>query len=373
MAASPFMTEALALAGSVRGGELANPWVGAVVVRDGAVVARGATQPPGGLHAEAAALAGTDARGATLYVTLEPCAPFEGKRTPPCAEAIIAAGVSRVVVAMEDPHPQVAGRGIALLQAAGIEVELGDGRDEAIALLRPWLKVRETGRPYVIAKFAASLDGRIATERGDSKWITGEAARDLAHHQRAWVDAVLVGSGTVLADDPALTARPGGIAAARQPARVVVDARGRTPANARLFREPGRIVVATTGASDAQWRDAIGRTGAQVLLCEEGDGAGVNLQQLLQLLAQRGVTSVWAEGGGTLLGALFDAGLVDEAWAFLAPVIIGGRGLPAVAGRGVDLVADAWRLRDVVVERVGEDLLVRGFTGDWSPALRGQA
>ncbi|MEX0781194.1 MAG: bifunctional diaminohydroxyphosphoribosylaminopyrimidine deaminase/5-amino-6-(5-phosphoribosylamino)uracil reductase RibD [Dehalococcoidia bacterium] len=362
------MQQALDLAASVRGGHLANPWVGAVVVRDGVVIARGATQPPGGLHAEAAALGEVDAQGATVYVTLEPCAPFEGKRTPPCSDALVAAGVGRVVVAMLDPDPRVGGRGVERLRAAGVEVDVGDGQEAAVALLRPWLKRQQTGRPYVIAKFAASLDGRTATHTGDSKWITGEEARDLAHRQRAWVDAILVGSGTVLADNPSLTARPAGALAERQPARVVVDARGRTPASARLFAGPGHVIVATTAASDPAWRKALGSLGAHVVECEPADG-GVNLQQLMQALAQRAITSIWAEGGGTLLGSLFEEGLVDEVWAFLAPVIIGGTGLPAVGGPGVDFVADAWRLRDVTSERVGDDILVRGYAGDWSPAL----
>ncbi len=362
------MQQALELAASVRGGELANPWVGAVVVRDGEVIATGATQPPGGRHAEAVALAGVDARGATLYVSLEPCAPFEGKRTPPCVDAIIAAGVARLVVAMEDADPRVRGRGIDALRSAGVEVEVGDGREAAVTLLRPWLKRQQTGLPYVIAKFAASLDGRTATSTGDSKWITGDEARDLAHQQRAWVDAVLVGSGTVLADDPELAARPGGVSAGRQPVRVVVDARGRTPFEARLFGAPGRVIVATTAASDAAWRKAVSVRGAQVIECEAAE-AGVNLQQLMQALGQRGVTSVWAEGGGTLLGSLFEDGLVDEVWAFLAPLIIGGEGLPAVGGGGARSLAEAWRLREVVTERLGDDILVRGYAGDWSPKL----
>jgi diaminohydroxyphosphoribosylaminopyrimidine deaminase/5-amino-6-(5-phosphoribosylamino)uracil reductase len=372
MTPSPFMQQALDLAATVRGGHLANPWVGAVVVRDGRAVAVGATQPPGGPHAEAAAIARIDARGATIYVTLEPCAPFEGKRTPPCSDALISAGVARVVVAMLDPDPRVGGRGVERLRAAGIEVEVGDGRDEALTLLRPWLKRQQTGLPYVIAKFAASLDGRTATHTGDSKWITGEPARDLAHQQRAWVDAVLVGSGTVLADDPALTARPAGIQSERQPVRVVVDARGRTPLSARLFGEPGHVIIATTTTSDSAWRKAMGERGAHVIECEPRE-SGVNLQQLLQGLAQRAVTSIWAEGGGTLLGSLFEEVLVDEVWAFLAPVIIGGSGLPAVGGGGVDLVADASRLRNVTTQQVGDDVLVRGYTGRWSPPGLGEA
>jgi diaminohydroxyphosphoribosylaminopyrimidine deaminase/5-amino-6-(5-phosphoribosylamino)uracil reductase len=359
--ASGFMQRALDAGLSVRGSTSPNPWVGAALVRDGAVIATGATRPPGGAHAEAAALDGVDARGAELYVTLEPCSPFPGKRTRPCVEAVIEAGVRRVVIALEDPDPRVRGRGIAALRGAGVAVEVGDGRDEAGALLRPYLKHRETGLPYVIAKFAASLDGRTATRTGDSKWITGAAAREMGHQQRAWVDAVLVGSGTILADDAELTARPGGVAAARQPARVILDARGRVAPAARVFTTGGGVIVATTGASPGTWRAAVAAMGVQVIECEAAQ-PGVNLDQLLQALGQSGIMSIWAEGGGTLLGALFDGGHVDEVWAFLAPVIIGGSGAQAaVGGNGAARLADAWRLTDVAFQQVGEDVLVRGY------------
>ena len=362
------MQRALAAARGVRGRTSPNPWVGAVLVRGGRVVAEGATSPDGGPHAEAQALAGSEG-GGTLYVTLEPCAPFPGKRTRPCAEAIVEAGVERVVVALLDAEPRVRGRGVALLREAGIVVEVGDGATEAEALLRPYLKHRETGRPYVIAKFAASLDGRIAAAGGDSQWITGEAARERAHEQRAWVDAILVGSGTALADDPSLTARPGGRTAERQPLRVVLDGRGRLSPEARLFAEPGRTLVATSHEASAEWKAAIAGAGAQVVECEH-DGAGLNLDQLLTTLAARGVLSVWAEGGGAVLGSLFEGGHVDEVWAFLAPSIIGGDGVAAVGGAGVVRAADAFRLREQTVEQLGEDILVRGYAGDWSPQLQ---
>lgn len=363
---SPFMRMALDAARGVRGSTSPNPWVGAVLVRDGHVVSTGATAPPGGPHAEAAALANVDARGADLYVTLEPCSPFDGKRTRPCAELVVEAGVSRVFVAIEDPDPNVAGRGIAMLREAGIEVTVGDGDSEAIELLRPYLKHRRTGLPYVIAKFAASLDGRTATHSGDSKWITGLEARDFAHHQRALVDAIMVGSGTILADDPQLTARPGGVLAPRQPARVVLDSRGRTPPSAAVFAAPGYVIVATTCDAPGAWKRDIAAAGAQVIDCERTD-AGLDLDQLLSALGQRGIMSVWAEGGATLLGSLFDTGNVDEVWAFIAPVIIGGPGPGAVGGQGADLVAHASSLRETTVQQVGQDLLVRGYTGNWSP------
>lgn len=364
---SNFMAEAIAAGERVRGTTSPNPWVGAVLVRDGHVIATGATSPAGGPHAEAAALAGIDARGADMYVTLEPCAPFEGKRTRPCAEAIIEAGVTRVVVALEDFDPRVGGRGLAAMRGAGIAVEVGDGRHQALASLRPYIKHRTTGLPYVVAKFAATLDGRTATGSGDSKWITSVASRERGHRERAKVDAVVVGIGTVLADDPALTARPGGELAAHQPARVVLDSRGQLSLDAQILRGPGQCIVATTREADGRWKDGVRGAGATVIECERGEH-GIELRQLLRVLATRSILSVWVEGGGTLLGSFFDHDLVDETWAFIAPLIMGGDGRPAVGGKGVELVADAHRLRQVVVESIGEDVLVRGYTGAWDPS-----
>ena len=362
------MQAALDEAEAARGHVERTAWVGAAVVRDGRAIARARTSPSGGMHAEAAALAaaGEAARGSELYTTLEPCVAFEGKRNPPCVDALIAAAIGRVIVAIEDADVRVRGRGIAALRAAGVEVEVGDGREAATRLLRPYLKQRQRGVPYVTAKFATSLDGRTATGSGDSKWITGEAARERAHQARALADAVLVGSGTMLADDPALTARPGGQPADRQPMRVVVDARGRTPPEARLFKEPGPTVIATSQRAPANWKLALAERGAQIIECES-DRRGVNLDQLLQTLAMRGVMSVWAEGGGTLLGALLERGHVDEVWAFIAPVIVGSDGLAAIRIEGTMSIADALRLSDVEVELLNPDVLIRGYTGSWSP------
>lgn len=368
---SAYMQEALRVAASARGFTSPNPWVGAVLVRDGRVLAIGATAPPGGPHAEAAALALAPGDGADLYITLEPCVPFPGKRTPSCAERIVAAGVRRVIVAMPDPDPRVAGRGLAFLEGAGVTVEVGDGAEEALALLRPYVKHRQTGLPYVIAKFAASLDGRIATARGDSRWITGERARDVAHRQRAWVDVVMVGAGTVLADDPELTARPGGERCERQPVRLVVDAVGRVPTGARLFTAGGRTMVATTEGSPTNWRGALESAGVEVLVVPSAPG-GVDLRALLSELGRRGMLSVWVEGGGQLLGSLVAEGLVDEVWAFLAPLFLGERGLPAVAWEGPHQVSQAPRLRNLEMERLGDDLLVRGYFGPWEPQLPGR-
>jgi diaminohydroxyphosphoribosylaminopyrimidine deaminase/5-amino-6-(5-phosphoribosylamino)uracil reductase len=363
------MRRALDAAAAAQGRTSPNPWVGAVIERDGVILATGATSPSGGPHAEANALASApDARGATIYATLEPCFPFEGKRTPPCSQAIIDAGISRVVIAMEDPDPNVRGLGIAHLRAAGLDVEVGDGAEAAIAQLRPYIKHRQTAVPYVIAKFAASIDGRIATATGDSQWITGEAARERAHEQRALVDAVMVGSGTVLADDPSLTARPGGDEAARQPVRIVLDARGRVSPSARLFKQPGHAIVVTARDASPAYKRDIALAGAQVIECEAGTD-GVNLDQLLRVLGQRGIMSIWAEGGATILGSLFAGGHVDETWAFIAPLIIGSDGLSAVGLTGVTHLGDAFRLADPAFELLPPDVLIRGYTGSWSPRL----
>jgi diaminohydroxyphosphoribosylaminopyrimidine deaminase/5-amino-6-(5-phosphoribosylamino)uracil reductase len=365
---SRFMAEALREALQVRGTTSPNPWVGAVVVRDGQVLSKGATAPAPGPHAETAALSGIQTAGADLYVTLEPCVAFGGKRTRPCSERIIAAGIRRVFVALIDPDPRVRGSGVAALRNAGIEVHLGDGAEAALDALRPYVRHRQSGRPYVIAKFAGSLDGRTATASGESRWITGEAARERAHEQRAWVDAVLVGSGTVLADDPALTARPGGREALRQPLRVVADGRGRTRPDAALFTAPGPVLIITSARSPASWRSELAAKAATVIECEPSLG-GVNLDQLLLALGQRGVMSLWAEGGGTLLGSLFAGGHVDEVWAFIAPLVLGGDALPSIAGEGARSLLEVPRLHSVEVERLGDDVLIRGYLRRLEPQV----
>jgi len=338
-----------------------NPAVGAVLVRDGRVVGEGFTQPPGGSHAEVVALeqAGEAARGATLYVSLEPCC-HQG-RTPPCTRAIIAAGVAAVHFPILDPDPHVRGRGRDELVAAGIAVHVGEGEEDARRLNEAYIKHRTTGLPFVIAKFAASLDGRIAAPSGESRWISGPEAREWAHGLRTEVDAILCGANTIVVDDPQLTARPGGQLADRQPLRVVADSRGRTPTSARVLARPGRVLVATTDRSNAAWRAALEAAGAEVLVLPRA-GDSLDMAALLQALGERDVLSLLVEGGGVVIGALFDRGLVDKVHAIIAPMIVGASDAPAaVAGRGARRLADAWRLHDVAVERLGEDLLVTGY------------
>ena len=356
------MERALALARLALGSVSPNPAVGAVVVNDGVVVGEGSTQPPGQAHAEIVALnnAGRKAAGAALYTTLEPC--NHHGRTPPCTEAIIEAGIAEVHAATADPNPSVAGSGLARLREAGIRATVGEGEDQARKVVEAYLKYTATGSPFVTAKFAMSLDGKIATHAGDSKWISGEESRRYAHEMRAISDAVVVGINTVLIDDPRLTARDGGGQPLdRQPLRVVVDSRGRLPAEASVLSEPGQTLVAVASA-DSSTQDRLGGLGAEVESVPAGDGS-VELEELLLRLGRdRTITSVLVEGGSTLLGSLFDRGLVDKVVAFVAPTIIGGRQAPtAVGGVGVGNMAAALRLNHVEVLHLGSDLAVVGY------------
>ena len=359
---SEYMRVALEESRAARGRTQPNPAVGAVVVRDGTIIGRGHTQPPGESHAEVMALreAGDAARGAEVYATLEPCSHVG--RTPPCTEALIAAGVAAVHYSIEDPDRRVAGSGARALREAGIEVTLGDGADEASRVNEAYLKHRRTGRPFVIAKFATSLDGRIAAASGDARWVSGEEARAWVHDLRTKVDAIIVGSGTVLADDPHLTARPGGVLAEEQPLRIVIDAGGRVPATSRVFDDAAPTLLATTIPTPVEWRESIAARGVEVVvLGSASDGRHVYIGELLRLLGTRQMLTVLVEGGGGLLGAMFDQHYVDRLYAVIAPVVIGSANAPAaVTGQGASVMSEAPRLRDVTVERLGEDVLIEG-------------
>jgi diaminohydroxyphosphoribosylaminopyrimidine deaminase/5-amino-6-(5-phosphoribosylamino)uracil reductase len=316
-----------------------NPMVGAVVLDAAGEVAGAAYHRRAGEpHAEVLALreAGGRAQGGTVYVTLEPCA-HQG-RTPPCVDALLAARPRRVVAAMVDPDPRVSGKGLDALRAAGVEVTVGVEEEAARRLNRFYLKHRLTGLPWVTVKFAASLDGRIATAGGESRWITGEAAREEGHRLRQSHDAILVGAGTVIADDPELSNRlPGG---GRQPLRVVLDSRRGLPSTARVFQDQER---------------------SPTLLAKTGDDGRVDLEALLRTLGERGVLSVLVEGGAAVNGAFFDLDLVDGVVAFLAPIVIGGKDAPgAVGGRGIAALAKAHRLVNLEVRQLGDDLVVSG-------------
>lgn len=356
------MQRALSLARQALGRTSPNPAVGAVLVKDGRVVSEGYYRGPGSAHAEVVALrrAGKTARGATMYVTLEPCC-HQG-RTPPCTRAILKAGVREVRFPHLDPDSKVCGRGRAELESAGVRVVIGEGEREARRINEAYIKHRTSGLPFVTAKFAASLDGKIAAASGDSRWVSGPQARQWAQRQRALIDAILVGVNTVLLDDPQLTARPGGRLARRQPLRVVADSRGRTPASARVLRGSAPTLVATTEASPPAWRKAMASAGAEVALLPADPEGRVDLPSLLRLLGERDLLSLLVEGGGELLGGFFDQGLVDKVQAIVVPAIVGGTSFTAVAGRGVQRMAEALRLHEVEVERLGADLLVTGYT-----------
>ena len=333
-----------------------NPMVGCVLVKADRVVGEGYHRKFGKPHAEANALraAGAKAKGATCYVTLEPCSHF-GK-TPPCADALIEAGIKRVVVAVRDPNPLVAGRGIKKLRAAGVQVELGLLKKDAERLIAPFRTFHLDKRPFITLKWAQSIDGKIATRTGDSKWITLRAARQQAHRLRARVDAILVGSGTVLADDPELTARlakPKRIAT-----RVVLDSQLRTPPTSKLVMSASAcpVLIATTDAATVRKRRLLERAGCEVHVLPSRRGK-ISLPPFLALLHERGCTNLMVEGGSEVLGAFWDAGLVDRAEIYVAPRLVGGkRSLSALGGQGVAKIADVRPIRRSEVQWCGPDL-----------------
>jgi diaminohydroxyphosphoribosylaminopyrimidine deaminase/5-amino-6-(5-phosphoribosylamino)uracil reductase len=338
------MRAALALAGRGLGTVWPNPAVGCIIVNEGRVVGRGWTQPGGRPHAEAEALAraGAAARGAVAYVTLEPCC-HEG-RGPPCAQSLIAAGVARVVAAIEDPFPDVAGKGFRLLREAGVAVEVGLGAAEAEEINAGFLQRVKTGRPLVTLKLAASLDGRIATASGESRWITGAAARERAHALRASHDAILAGTGTVLADDPELTCRLPGLGG-RSPLRIVLDRYLRVPATAKVFAPPCWVLTLARDAPELRAR------GVEVVSVPD------DLSAMLQVLGGRGLTRILVEGGGRLAASLLSAGLVDRLVWMRAPMVIGGDGVPAVADLALRQLASAPRFQLMSSGRAGEDVV----------------
>ncbi len=369
------MRLAIAYARSVEGRTAPRPPVGAVVARDGVVVGQGATSPPYGPHAEIHALneAGPLANGADLYVTLEPCCVTI--HTPPCTNAIIAAGIKRVIVGALDANPLVSGRGVEQLRAAGIEVTSDSSYAEINEIMRPFATFITKGRPYVTAKWAMTLDGKIAAHTGDAYWISGPAARQWVHRLRDRVDAILVGAGTVRADDPQLTVRltpeqrECERAERQGPLRVVLSSRGELPVRSKLFQPElavgtcvlvGEDVDAGRGQAPSlrQW---LQDRGVEVVTVATDAQGQLDLTAVLAVLARKGVMHVLMEGGSSVLGSAFDRRLVDHVAAFIAPKIVGGKAAPSpVGGRGVAAMVDALQLRQVRIERVGEDILVEG-------------
>lgn len=352
------MRTALALARRGLGTVAPNPSVGCVIVRDGVVLGRGWTRPGGRPHGETEALreAGPRAAGATAYVSLEPCNHF-GK-TPPCTRALLAAGIARVVVACEDPDPRVSGGGIRFLREAGLEVEVGLCAEEAREVNRGFFLRVAQGRPLVTLKLATTLDGRIATRSGDSRWITGEAARAWGHALRASHDAIMIGSNTAVADDPELTCRLPGLGH-RSPVRIVLDSRLRLPLTSRLVRGARQVpvwVVALAGV-DRLRAQAFADCGVEVIEVAGGEVGAIDMAEVLRALGSRGLTRVLAEGGARLAGSLLREDLVDGVEWFRAPSVIGGDGVAAVAGSGIDLLAQAPGFEGVGVRRAGPDLV----------------
>lgn len=354
---SHMMMQAIDLARRAKGRTSPNPMVGCVLAHGDEIVGRGWHKGPGTPHAEVMALtdAGDRAAGATAFVTLEPCNHFG--TTPPCSRALIRAGVARVVYGVADENPVAAGGAVAL-RAARIPVEqiAGDALRAAEDLIAPWTFFIKTKRPHVTLKWASTLDGRVATRTGQSKWITGPAARAAAHNLRQRSDAVLVGIGTVLADDPALDPRPTG----KEPAptrKVILDSELKCPPAAKVFTSPGDVIVFCQEGANADRAAALKDVGAEV--CPVADTErGLDLAAILSDLAARGIVSAMVEGGGTLLGSFVDQALFEEVWAFLAPAIMGG-GKSAVDGAGVATLDDLKRLSVFGVEQVGDDILVR--------------
>ena len=350
------MRRALALARKGEGLTRPNPPVGAVVVRRGRLVGEGYHRKAGGPHAEVLAMrkAGAQAKGATLYVTLEPCSTWG--RTPPCTEAILSAGIRRLVVAASDPNPKHAGHGLDLLRKKGLTVTEGVGQAEALRLLAPFSKWITTQRPLVTLKLGMTLDGRLADGKGCSRWITGPVSRKQVHLLRQRVDGVLIGRGTAAADNPSLLPVP---SHGRRPYRIVLDSRGRISLRSRLFTDgqPRQTIVATSAKSPLRYRQRLQAKGVEVLVLPAGPG-GLRLDSLMAELGRLGLMHVLCEGGGRLAGALLQQDLVDEGWFFIAPRLLGDQGVPALGGVSWSL-AQAPSLTFTAVEQMGDDVLIK--------------
>jgi diaminohydroxyphosphoribosylaminopyrimidine deaminase/5-amino-6-(5-phosphoribosylamino)uracil reductase len=357
------MGRALALAAYGQGRVEPNPMVGCVIVRDSQVVGEGFHECFGGPHAEASALAaaGSQAAGATAYVTLEPCC-HHGK-TPPCTRALIDAEIKRVVVAVQDPFPSVNGSGLAELRSAGIQCDVGVRSAEANWLLAPYRKLLRTGRPWIIAKWAMTLDGKLATRSGHSQWISSEASRCVVHQIRGRVDAIVVGSGTARTDDPLLTARPVDHADCKRIAtRIVVDDAASLSLESRLVETASGlpVLVAASVSADPRACEHLTARGVEVYFCA-GDSHAGRLEALLDELGRRRMTNILVEGGSKLLGTFFDLHAVDEVHVFIAPKLAGGAEAPSpIAGAGVDRMTDALRLAGIAIEELDGDTYIHG-------------
>lgn len=354
-----YMSLALDLAERAQGQTGINPVVGSVVVKDGMLVGMGSHLERGTPHAEIHALqmAGNKASGSTVYITLEPCSHY-GK-TPPCSERLIAEGVKRVVIATEDPNPLVSGKGVHMLREAGIQVDVGVLEHRAIKLNEPFRKFITTGKPYVTLKTASTLDGRIATKTGDSKWISNEAARSRVHTLRHRHQGIMVGVSTVIADDPLLTTRL--TVDGLNPIRIVVDSKLRIPLDSKMIHDhAASVIILTTSHGDKNKRIELEKKGVEVITC--GDGPQVDLQLAMTLLGQKEIGSILLEGGGTLNGSMLKERLVDCIILFLAPKIVGSQGAPSSFNfSGAELMSEALTLTDLEIEQLDNNLCIRGI------------
>ncbi len=365
-----YMKLALRLAIKAKGRTSPNPLVGAVIVKNDRIVGRGYHRKAGRPHAEINALnmTGERAKGATLYLNLEPCAHF-GK-TPPCTKRIISSGIKEVVIAMIDPNPLNCGNGVKELRKAGIEVKVGVLEKEARKINEAYTKYITTKKPFVILKTAMSLDGKIATKTGVSKWITNEKSRKYVHKLRSEADAILVGVETVLKDDPRLTSRVKGKGLRvkdKKPFRVVVDSRVRIPLGARVLNKEAPTIIATTKFAPKRKTEALRKKGIEILVIKDRDKK-VNLKELLKRLGELEITSLLVEGGGKINASFLENGLVDKVLFFIAPKIIGGEeALTPVEGEGIKKIKDAIKLKDINIKRFGEDVLIEGYVANRLP------
>lgn len=355
-----YMRLALALAEKGRGAVAPNPMVGAVIVKDGRIIGEGCHERYGQAHAEVNAFASAteDVGGATIYVTLEPCSHY-GK-TPPCADLIIQKKVGRVVVGALDPNPLVSGRGIQRIQAAGIEVESGVLADESRQLNEVFMKFITEKQPFVVLKVAMSLDGKIATRTGESKWISGEVSREQVHRERGYLTGIMVGINTVLKDNPHLTARLPG---SKNPTRIVVDSQLRLPMDAKVLQQQSEAptILLTTKRADQEKAARLAEKGVTVLTLPERDGR-VDLQEAMKELGQRNIDSILLEGGATLNYSALEAGIVDKVQVYIAPKIIGGANSPTpVGGKGIERLSEAFPVERIASRMIGEDLLIEGY------------
>ena len=359
-----YIKRTLKLAAKAQGMTSPNPMVGAIIVKDGKLISEGFHRKAGDRHAEVLAIekAGKNARGSTLYVNLEPCCHTE-KRTPPCTKAILNAGIKKVIIGMKDPNPKVSGKGISELQSADIFVKSGILEDEAKRLNEVYIKYITTEKPFVILKIAMTLDGKIATPEGQSKWITAEKARRIVHRLRSRVDAIMTAIGTVKADDPQLTAR---IKGGKNPLRIILDPNLEIPLNAKILQIPPETLIIARKSVVTNQHSAVNEK--EKMLLNRGvniilyDGEKVNLDWLVKRLGEMQITSVLIEGGSSLNAHALEDGIVDKVMFFIAPMIIGGRdSFPAVGGRNYKKLEDAYRIRDAKIRQIGADFLIEGY------------